>query len=116
MEPLAAGKVRLFLFYFLCIQTAVEKGTIIVCASERLSQFYNAASFCMLPGSANGSSYFASVDSSLNSQKVESHSSSGEERQMDPSKTAENLELNPLWEFIANADEGVMMTYQLPSR
>lgn len=72
----------------------------------------------MLPGSANSSSYYASVDSSLNSQKVESHSSSGEERpaQMDHSKKAENHELNPLWQFIANADEKVMMTYQLPSR
>lgn len=72
----------------------------------------------MLPGSTNSSSYFASVDSSLNSQKVESHSSSGEERpmQMDQSKKAENRELNPLWQYIANADERLLMTYQLPSR
>lgn len=41
VEPLAVGKVCLFSLHINCC----EKETIIVCASERLLQFYNTASF-----------------------------------------------------------------------
>ncbi|XP_029688190.1 period circadian protein homolog 2-like isoform X3 [Takifugu rubripes] len=70
-------------------------------------------------GSNNSSSYFGSVDSSQNSQKVTSHLSSSEGRavEMDQSRQSITYALqDPLWLPSANTDEKLMMTYQLPSR
>uniref|UniRef100_UPI0037E79545 period circadian protein homolog 2 isoform X2 n=1 Tax=Semicossyphus pulcher TaxID=241346 RepID=UPI0037E79545 len=70
-------------------------------------------------GSNNSSNYFGSVDSSQNSQKVNGHSSSSDGRPMEMEQ-GENfikyVRQDPLWLLMANADEDVMMTYQLPSR
>lgn len=72
----------------------------------------------MLPGSDNSAGYYASVESSQNSQNVEIPLSSSERpEQMDQSENAPNPQVqDPVWTFIANGDEEVMMTYQLPSR
>ncbi|XP_026871113.2 period circadian protein homolog 1a [Electrophorus electricus] len=62
-------------------------------------------------GSSNTSKYFGSVESSENDQghKVAS-GDSGEEHFM------KNVLQDPVWLIMANTDEKVMMTYQLPSR
>uniref|UniRef100_A0AAQ5Y0M2 Period circadian protein homolog 2 n=1 Tax=Amphiprion ocellaris TaxID=80972 RepID=A0AAQ5Y0M2_AMPOC len=64
------------------------------------------------------SKYFGSVDSSQNSQKVKSHSNSSEGRsmEMEPSEHFKYVLQDPLWLLMANTDDKVMMTYQLPSR
>ncbi|KAM6948313.1 period circadian protein homolog 2 [Aplochiton taeniatus] len=70
-------------------------------------------------GSSNNSSnYFGSVDSSQNSQKVKGHSGSGPERSMEvePDERFKYVVQDPLWLLMANADDAVMMTYQLPAR
>lgn len=75
--------------------------------------------FRVFPGSNNSSSYFGSVDSSQNSQKVKSHSSSSEGRAvgMDGSRQAIKYALQePVLLLSAHADEKLTMTYQLPSR
>uniref|UniRef100_A0A3B3U1R8 Period circadian protein homolog 2 n=1 Tax=Poecilia latipinna TaxID=48699 RepID=A0A3B3U1R8_9TELE len=61
-------------------------------------------------GSNNSSKYFGSVDSSQSSQKLLLRSS--EER---PAETGCVLQ-DPVWLLMANTDEKVMMTYELPSR
>ncbi|XP_071348620.1 period circadian protein homolog 2 isoform X2 [Trachinotus anak] len=71
-------------------------------------------------GSNNSSKYFGSVDSSQNSQKVKGHhlsSSEGRPMEMDQSDHFIKYVLqDPLWLLMANTDDKVMMTYQLPSR
>nr|XP_046263873.1 period circadian protein homolog 2 isoform X2 [Scatophagus argus] len=70
-------------------------------------------------GSNNSSNYFGSVDSSQNSQKVNSHLSSSEGRPMEMEQSEHLIKYvlqDPLWLFTANTDDKVMMTYQLPSR
>lgn len=70
-------------------------------------------------GSNNSSNYFGSVDSSQNSQKVNSHlsSSGGVPVEMERSEHFIKYVLqDPQWLLMANTDEKVMMTYQLPSR
>ncbi|TMS10246.1 Period circadian protein-like protein 2 [Larimichthys crocea] len=69
-------------------------------------------------GSNNSSNYFGSVDSSQNSQKVNGHlSSEGRPMEMEQSDHFIKYVLqDPLWLLMANTDDKVMMTYQLPSR
>ncbi|XP_041658479.1 period circadian protein homolog 2 isoform X2 [Cheilinus undulatus] len=70
-------------------------------------------------GSNNSSNYFGSVDSSQNSQKVDSHLSSGDGRLMEIDQGDSFMKYvlqDPLWLVMANTDDEVMMTYQLPSR
>ncbi|XP_070775653.1 period circadian protein homolog 2 [Enoplosus armatus] len=69
-------------------------------------------------GSNNSSNYFGSVDSSQNSQKVNSHlcSSEGRPVEMEQSEHLKYVLQDPLWLLTANTDDKVMMTYQLPSR
>ncbi|XP_005912815.1 period circadian protein homolog 2 isoform X4 [Haplochromis burtoni] len=69
--------------------------------------------------STNSSKYFGSVDSSLHSQKVKGHMSGrdGRRGRMEQSDHITKYVLqDPLWLFMANTDEKVMMTYQLASR
>lgn len=72
----------------------------------------------MFSGSNNSSNYFGSVDSSQNSQKVNGHlSSEGRPMEMEQSDHFIKYVLqDPLWLLMANTDDKVMMTYQLPSR
>lgn len=75
--------------------------------------------FPLRPGSNSSSNYFGSVDSSQNSKKVKSHSSSSEGRPMELDQGEQLIKCvlqDPLWLLTANTDEKVMMTYQLPSR
>lgn len=77
------------------------------------------SSFSCLSGSNNSSSYFGSVDSSQNSQKVNSQLGSSEGRAVELDQSRQPIEYvlqDPLWLLPANADEKLMMTYQLPSR
>ncbi|XP_041805937.1 period circadian protein homolog 2 isoform X2 [Chelmon rostratus] len=70
-------------------------------------------------GSNNSSNYFGSVDSSQNSQKVNSHLSSNEGRPMEMDQSEHFIKYvlqDPLWLLAANTDDKVMMSYQLPSR
>ncbi|XP_074544394.1 period circadian protein homolog 2 isoform X2 [Halichoeres trimaculatus] len=70
-------------------------------------------------GSNNSSNYFGSVDSSQNSQKVNSllSSSNGRPSEMEQGENFIKYVLqDPLWLLTANTDDNVMMTYQLPSR
>ncbi|XP_071781200.1 period circadian protein homolog 2 isoform X2 [Centroberyx gerrardi] len=70
-------------------------------------------------GSNNSSNYFGSVDSSQNSQKVKGHLSSSEGRPMEVEQNEHFIKYvlqDPLWLLMANTDDKVMMTYQLPSR
>uniref|UniRef100_A0A669CPQ1 Period circadian protein homolog 2 n=1 Tax=Oreochromis niloticus TaxID=8128 RepID=A0A669CPQ1_ORENI len=69
--------------------------------------------------STNSSKYFGSVDSSQHSQKVKGHLSGRDGRHggMEQSDHITKYVLqDPLWLLMANTDEKVMMTYQLPSR
>lgn len=80
---------------------------------------HHTAPFSVFVGSNNSSNYFGSVDSSQNSQKVKGHlsGSDGVAVEMDQSDHFIKYVLqDPLWLLTANADEKVMMTYQLPSR
>lgn len=75
--------------------------------------------FPLLSGSNSSSNYFGSVDSSQNSKKVKSHSSSREGRPMEIDQSEQLIKCvlqDPLWLVTDNTDEKVMMTYQLPSR
>ncbi|XP_057713039.1 period circadian protein homolog 2 isoform X3 [Corythoichthys intestinalis] len=64
---------------------------------------------------SNSSKYFGSVDSSQKSQKVKGHLSGGGE--VEPSERFIKYILHdPVWLLMANADDKVMMTYQMPSR
>ncbi|XP_058605137.1 period circadian protein homolog 2 isoform X2 [Onychostoma macrolepis] len=69
--------------------------------------------------SNNSSNYFGSVDSSQKSHKAkgqDSGSGSGA-LALDGSETLiKNVLQDPLWLLMANVDEDVMMSYQLPSR
>ncbi|KAM6989306.1 period circadian protein homolog 2 [Tautogolabrus adspersus] len=70
-------------------------------------------------GSNNSINYFGSVDSSQNSQKVNGHSSSNDGRlvEMDTGENYIKSALqDPPWLLMANTDDNVMMTFQLPSR
>lgn len=73
------------------------------------------SSVSRLSGSNNSSSYFGSVDSSQNSQKVNSRE--GRAVEVDQSRQSiKSVLQDPLWLLSANTDEELMMTYQLPSR
>lgn len=74
------------------------------------------SSFSYPSGSNNSSSYFGSVDSSQNSQKVTSHLSSSEGRAVEMDQSITYALQDPLWRPSANTDEKLLMTYQLPSR
>ncbi|XP_054623012.1 period circadian protein homolog 2 isoform X2 [Dunckerocampus dactyliophorus] len=63
---------------------------------------------------SNSSKYFGSVDSSQNSQKVKGHSISSEMEQSD--HFMKYILQDPIWLLMANTDDKVMMTYQLPCR
>nr|XP_057923795.1 period circadian protein homolog 2 isoform X2 [Doryrhamphus excisus] len=63
---------------------------------------------------SNSSKYFGSVDSSQNSQKVKGHLSSSEMEQSDD--FMKYALQDPIWLLMANTDDKVMMTYQLPCR
>ncbi|KAM9844851.1 period circadian protein homolog 2 [Aulostomus maculatus] len=70
-------------------------------------------------GSNNSSHYFGSVDSSQISQKVKGHvsQSDGSSMEMEQSNHFMKYALqDPMWLLMANTDDKVMMTYQLPSR
>uniref|UniRef100_A0A4W6DNG8 Period circadian protein homolog 2 n=1 Tax=Lates calcarifer TaxID=8187 RepID=A0A4W6DNG8_LATCA len=69
--------------------------------------------------SNNSSNYFGSVDSSQNSQKVKGHLSGSEGRPMEMEQNEQFIKYvlqDPLWLLMADTDDKVMMTYQLPSR
>lgn len=66
-------------------------------------------------GSNNSSKYFGSVDSSQSSQKPKGLLRSSEERPADTELPKCVLQ-DPVWLLMANTDEKVMMTYELPSR
>ncbi|XP_054888993.1 period circadian protein homolog 2 isoform X2 [Poeciliopsis prolifica] len=66
-------------------------------------------------GSNNSSKYFGSVDSSQSSQKTKGLLRSSEERPAEAG-LLECVLQDPAWLLMANADEKVMMTYELPSR
>ncbi|KAF7664868.1 hypothetical protein LDENG_00163160 [Lucifuga dentata] len=66
---------------------------------------------------SNSSKYFGSVDSSQNSQKVKDHSSSeGRPMEMEQNEHFKYALQDPMWMLMANTDEKVMMTYQMPVR
>nr|XP_015812393.2 period circadian protein homolog 2 isoform X2 [Nothobranchius furzeri] len=70
-------------------------------------------------GSNNSSKYFGSVDSSQSSQKVKGHSwgSKGGPAETEQSEQFIKCVLqDPRWLLMANTEEEVMMTYELPSR
>lgn len=59
------------------------------------------------------------MDSSQNSQKVKSHSSSSDGRPVEMDQSQQFIKYvlqDPLWLLSANTDEKLMMTYRLPSR
>ncbi|KAJ8274591.1 hypothetical protein COCON_G00092160 [Conger conger] len=60
--------------------------------------------------SNNSSKYFGSIDSSQNSQKAQVPEQEGQQ------PFVKCVLQDPLWLLMADADESVMMTYQLPSR
>ncbi|KAM4728951.1 period circadian protein homolog 2 isoform 2-T3 [Anableps anableps] len=66
-------------------------------------------------GSNNSSKYFGSVDSSQSSQKPKGLPRSSEERPAETELLKCVLQ-DPVWLLMANTDEKVMMTYELPSR
>ncbi|XP_059419162.1 period circadian protein homolog 2-like [Carassius carassius] len=69
-------------------------------------------------GSSNNSSnYFGSVDSSQKSHKAKGQGSGSGALTLDGSETLIKYALqDPLWLLMANVNEDVMMSYQLPSR
>lgn len=59
------------------------------------------------------------MDSSQNSEKVKGHLSSSKGRPMDVDQGDHFIKYvlqDPLWLLMADTDDKVMMTYQLPSR
>uniref|UniRef100_A0A9J8CZN6 Period circadian protein homolog 2 n=1 Tax=Cyprinus carpio carpio TaxID=630221 RepID=A0A9J8CZN6_CYPCA len=67
--------------------------------------------------SNNSSNYFASVDSSQKSHKAKGQGSGSGSGALDGSETLIKYALqDPLWLLMANVDEDVTMSYQLPSR
>uniref|UniRef100_A0A6Q2XC78 Period circadian protein homolog 2 n=1 Tax=Esox lucius TaxID=8010 RepID=A0A6Q2XC78_ESOLU len=74
--------------------------------------------------SLNSSNYFGSVDSSLNSSQKGKGHSSGSNRsisevlpmELEPSQHDKYVLQEPPWLATANADEKIMLTYQMPSR
>lgn len=59
------------------------------------------------------------MDSSQNSQKVKGHLSGSEGRPMEMEQNEQFIKYvlqDPLWLLMADTDDKVMMTYQLPSR
>ncbi|XP_035491009.2 period circadian protein homolog 2 isoform X2 [Scophthalmus maximus] len=70
-------------------------------------------------GSNNSSKYFGSVDSSQNSREVKGHLSGSDGRPVEMEQGEDFLKSvlqDPLWLLMANTDDKVMKTYQLPSR
>ncbi|XP_061073652.1 period circadian protein homolog 2-like [Conger conger] len=61
---------------------------------------------------SNTSKYFGSIDSSENNHKAKAHA----EATVEESERLEFVLQEPVWLLMADADESVMMTYQLPSR
>ncbi|KAG5837152.1 hypothetical protein ANANG_G00236250 [Anguilla anguilla] len=61
---------------------------------------------------SNTSKYFGSIDSSENNHKAKAHV----EAKVEENKHFKCVLQEPIWLLMANADESVMMTYQLPSR
>ncbi|XP_041849305.1 period circadian protein homolog 2 isoform X2 [Melanotaenia boesemani] len=69
-------------------------------------------------GSNNSSKYFGSVDSSQSSQRVKGHLSNSERRPVEMEQSEQFIKCvlqDPLWLLMADTDEKIMMTYQLPS-
>ncbi|XP_073705056.1 period circadian protein homolog 2 isoform X2 [Garra rufa] len=67
--------------------------------------------------SNNSSNYFGSVDSSQKSHKAKGQGCGSGSGALDGSETLIKYVLqDPLWLLMANVDEDVMMSYQLPSR
>uniref|UniRef100_A0A8D3C641 Period circadian protein homolog 2 n=1 Tax=Scophthalmus maximus TaxID=52904 RepID=A0A8D3C641_SCOMX len=69
--------------------------------------------------SNNSSKYFGSVDSSQNSREVKGHLSGSDGRPVEMEQGEDFLKSvlqDPLWLLMANTDDKVMKTYQLPSR
>ena len=67
----------------------------------------------LFPGSSHTSKYFGSIDSSENDhtrKRPAGGSSSGEEQFI------KCVLQDPIWQLMANTDDKVMMTYQLPAR
>ncbi|KAK7163633.1 hypothetical protein R3I93_007626 [Phoxinus phoxinus] len=67
-------------------------------------------------GSNNSSNYFGSVDSSQKSHKAKGQGSVLRSVALDGNEKLKYVLQNPPWLLMANADEDVMMSYQLPSR
>ncbi|XP_077078049.1 period circadian protein homolog 2 isoform X2 [Siphateles boraxobius] len=67
-------------------------------------------------GSNNSSNYFGSVDSSQKSHKAEGQGSVLCSVVLDGKEKLKYVLQDPPWLLMANADEDVMMSYQLPSR
>ncbi|XP_064157924.1 period circadian protein homolog 2-like isoform X2 [Anguilla rostrata] len=61
---------------------------------------------------SNTSKYFGSIDSSENNHKAKAHVGA----KVEENKHFKCVLQEPIWLLMANADESVMMTYQLPSR
>ncbi|XP_030628984.1 period circadian protein homolog 2 isoform X2 [Chanos chanos] len=66
--------------------------------------------------SNNSSNYFGSVDSSQNSHKAKGHGGAGPMEVEESEHFIKYVLQEPMWLLMANVDEGVMMTYQLPPR
>ncbi|KAG1969119.1 period circadian protein homolog 2 isoform X1 [Pimephales promelas] len=67
-------------------------------------------------GSNNSSNYFGSVDSSQKSHKAKGQGSILRSGALDGKEKLKYVLQDPPWLLMANADEDVMMSYQLPSR
>lgn len=67
--------------------------------------------FCLLTGSSNTSKYFGSVDSSENDHSHKQQAGDATDDQF-----IKYVLQDPIWLLMANTDDKVMMTYQLPSR
>ncbi|KAJ8280385.1 hypothetical protein GJAV_G00053890 [Gymnothorax javanicus] len=61
---------------------------------------------------SNTSKYFGSIDSSENNHKAKAHS----DTKVEENKHFKYVLQEPIWLLMANADDSVLMTYQLPSR
>lgn len=67
-------------------------------------------------GSSNTSKYFGSVDSLENDPKAKALSEAGSKGAQGEGEHFEYVLQEPMWLLMSNADENVMMTYQMPSR
>ncbi|XP_047445193.1 period circadian protein homolog 2 isoform X3 [Mugil cephalus] len=88
-------------------------------SKSRTSASGTSASGTSGSGSNNSSNYFGSVDSSQNSQKVKGHLSGSDERPVEMEQSEHFIKYvlqDPLWLLMADTDDKVMMTYELPSR